>query len=355
MRKLVSAVAAIAATAAMMTGCSSDSGDKKDAPETTSSSEMTTEEKTTEAESDSEKTSSEETQAVATFPVTVKHHGGELTIDKEPKSIVVFDPSNLDTLDAIGAGDKVVGTSTKFLPEWLKDSDGVNYAEVQDIGSFFEPDQEAIAKLNPDLIIFGPRSAQAYEGMHETFPNSILVMADWQNAPNYSEAVVETVKTIGLATGKVAEAEKAATKIADKIAEYKDMAKDKGSALVVMTSGGELSIHGPKSRWAPIYDVFGFTPVWDDKADEGHKGQKISFETIQELNPDYLFVVDRDAAVGKSDGEAAQAILDNELVASTNAVKNGHVINLDAARWYIVMTGASNYLAELDEVAAGIK
>ena len=85
----------------------------------------------------------------------------------------------------------------------------------------------------------------------------------------------------------------------------------------------------------------------------GQHGAKVSFEYIADLNPDYLFVVDRGAVVG---GEAsAQGTLNNELINSTDAAKNGNIIYLDAAVWYTATGGFTSTLKMVDEVSTAIQ
>ena len=77
------------------------------------------------------------------------------------------------------------------------------------------------------------------------------------------------------------------------------------------------------------------------------------FEYIADLNPDYLFVVDRGAVVG---GESsAQGTLNNELINSTDAAKNGNIIYLDAALWYTATGGFTSTLKMVDEVSTAIQ
>ncbi|MDO5726718.1 MAG: ABC transporter substrate-binding protein [Bowdeniella nasicola] len=328
MRKIVAIAAAVGMSTAVLAGCGSSDG-----------SSANTKGETGEATTASE-------QSEAGFPVTVQHAAGETTIESEPETIVVLNMAGLDTVHALGVGDKVVGTVTKSIPSWLQD----DYADVTDVGSFFEPDEEAIAKLHPDLVIIGNRSAQSYEAFKDRYP-TIDASVKWDE-PDYAQQVMDSIMLIGQATGATEAAAQASQDVADAVAKYTGAAEGKGTAMLAMVSGGEVSMHGPKSRWSPIWDIFGFEPIQDDaKADEGHKGQKISFETLKELNPDWLFVVDRDAAVGEVEpGTTAEVVLDNDLVNATTAAKEDHSVYIDPERWYIVMTGAKNFIAELDEI-----
>lgn len=336
------AFAALATLTLLITGCSNDDGANS---ETGAASET----------SSTDEASSAGAEPAADFPRTVTHSSGETTIESKPSRIVVLDMAALDTIDALGAGENVVGTVAKSVPTWLSDDDGIDYSTLTSVGSLKEPDMEAIAKLDPDLVVVGARSSGFYEEFSKMFP-TINTTHSW-DVENYSTTVPDSIRTVGQAVDYDAEADKLASDLEALLAEYKGMGKDKGAALVVMSNAGEISLHDARSRWAPIYDVFGFTEAYErDEADEGHKGEKVSFETVKEINPDWLFVLDRDAAVGKAEaGETAKQVLDNELIHGTTAWQKEQVVYLSPERWYIVMTGATNFPAMLTEIADAIK
>jgi len=57
-------------------------------------------------------------------------------------------------------------------------------------------------------------------------------------------------------------------------------------------------------------------------------------------NPDYIFVMDRDSAIGTEGAQLAQEIMENELVMSTDAYKNGNIVYLEhPAVWYTAEGG----------------
>jgi iron complex transport system substrate-binding protein len=120
----------------------------------------------------------------------------------------------------------------------------------------------------------------------------------------------------------------------------------------VLTSGGELSAYGAGSRFGIIHDVLG-VPTAADVSLEGSHGQAVSFEYIKEVNPDILYVINRDSAVG-SQAAAANPVLDNELVRSTNAARNNKIIDLDPMGWYVVGYGLNNVKAMVDAVAESV-
>lgn len=75
--------------------------------------------------------------------LTVKDSNGEkIEVKQKPQKVVVFDNGSLDTLDALGVGDKVVGAATKNLPDYL-----AKYKEVDSAGGLKEPDLEKINQM----------------------------------------------------------------------------------------------------------------------------------------------------------------------------------------------------------------
>ncbi len=364
MRKVSLTLASLALSAIVLVGCSN--GGQKVSP-TTSEPAAQSESKPSAApssapssspSSEASKSSEPSSAAAVSYPITIKHTSGETTLKAQPKRVVVFDMAALDSIDAMGLGDVVVGVPGSSIPTWLKDDQGIDYSKLPAMGSMKEPDMEAIAKIKPDLILIGGRMAANYEALSALYP-TINSSVSWRDSvDNYSERVAESITQLGQILGHPAEAAKAHDQLEALMAKYKDLGKDKGSAMVIMTNAGEISAHGKGSRWAPIYELFGMKEAFQaKKADEGHKAEKLSFEMVQEANPDWIFVVDRDQAVGKKDtnGKNAEQVMDNELVASTNAAKNGHIVYLTPERWYIVMTGAANYEAMLTEVADALQ
>ena len=100
-----------------------------------------------------------------------------------------------------------------------------------------------------------------------------------------------------------------------------------GTGLIVLTTGGKMSAYGPGSRFGVIHDAFGVKPAAAGLSVSNH-GQAISYEFIAQTDPDWLFVIDRDAAIGR-EGSPARSMLDNALIRPTKAWKNGRVVYLN--------------------------
>lgn len=69
-------------------------------------------------------------------------------------------------------------------------------------------------------------------------------------------------------------------------------------------------------------------------------GNEASFEFVVQKAPDYIFVLDRDAAISREGAQLAKDIMENELVMSTDVYKNVNLIYLaHPAVWYTAEGG----------------
>lgn len=272
--------------------------------------------------------------------VTITHAQGDTTVPVSPEKVVVLDYGALDTIDTLGV-DGVVGVPQGSLPDFLSD-----YAndDVTDVGTLKEPDFEAIAGLEPDLIIIGGRSAATYGELSELAPTVDLTV----DSTNFMASFKESATSIGEIFDKADEVETKLGEIDTKVEEVKADAAEGDNALLIMVSGGKLSAYGQGSRFGFIHDELGIPAADPNLAVDSH-GQAISFEFIAQNNPQQIFVIDRDSAIGE-DGAAAKQVLDNDLVNGTDAAKNDSVVYLSSARWYLVGAGLGNIPAMIDEV-----
>ena len=108
------------------------------------------------------------------------------------------------------------------------------------------------------------------------------------------------------------------------------------------TSGG-FNVLGSDGRCSIIGVEIGFENVGVDASiDTSTHRNEASFEFIVDKNPEYIFVMDRDAAIATEGAQLTQEILENELVMGTDAYKNGHIVYLaHPAVWYTAEGGVT--------------
>lgn len=271
--------------------------------------------------------------------ITIKHELDEITVKKNPERVVVFDFGMLDTLDTLGI--PVIGLPKTNIPSYLSKYEADEY---ENTGGLKEPDFEKIHALQPDLIIISGRQMDLYEEFAEIAPTLFIQL----DTNNYIDSFKHNVRLVGEIFGKEDEVEDKLAEIDEAInsLQEKTSASDE-KALIVLATGGKVSAYGPGSRFGLIHDVFGVEAV-DPNVDVATHGQNISFEFIVEKNPDFLFVIDRDAVVN---GEAsAKAVIENDLVKNTTAYQNDQIYYLSPEYWYLSGGGLVSIKEMINEI-----
>lgn len=278
--------------------------------------------------------------------ITIAHKQGEVTLPARPESVLVMDWAIVDTLDAMGVD--VAGVPGSNAPTYLEKYNGADYLKV---GSLFEPDVEAIAASGADLMIVGGRSRKAYPQLTEILPTVDMSVDNGA----FIDSVKANVTELGEIFAKQDRATEMNTELDARVARVRDAAEGQGRALMLVVSGGKIGVYGPDSRTGWIHNDLGFPSVLDGVDDRSDRGDAASYEFILESNPDWMFVVDRDAAVGNEGAQPARATLDNELVRQTTAWKNDHVVYLNPQEAYVVMSGYQAVNDLLEQVYDAVK
>lgn len=269
----------------------------------------------------------------------MSHAQGETVLPGVPEKVFVVDWAAFDNLTALGVD--VAGAPGSNAPSYLAEE---LPSDLFNVGSLFEPDFEGIAAEQPDLVIVAARSASNYPTMSEIAPTIDMSIANTDLVGGVKGNLEQLGEIFGVE-------DRAAELIADldaKIEEARSAVEGQGTGLVLVTNAGSLGVYGPDSRVAWIYNELGIPSVMEQVDDGDHGGDGISFEFLLETNPDWLFVVDRDAGVGNEG--AARALLDNELMHQTTAWQNDQIVYLDPQAAYITMHGYQGLMLMLDQV-----
>lgn len=103
-----------------------------------------------------------------------------------------------------------------------------------------------------------------------------------------------------------------------------------------------------------IGNEIGFNNLGATGSTSAH-GNEASFETVVAKNPEYIFVMDRDKAIGKAGAESAKEIVENDLVKSTPAYKNNHIVYLENPNvWYTAEGGIQALDMMLKDLEKGL-
>lgn len=127
------------------------------------------------------------------------------------------------------------------------------------------------------------------------------------------------------------------------------------TALVGMTTSGSFNLLGNDGRCSLIGVEAGFNNLTAAGSTSTH-GNETSFETVVKQNPDYIFVMDRDSAISTAGAKNAKEIVENELVKTTDAYKNNHIIYLEHSNvWYTAEGGIQALDIMLTDIEKGLK
>lgn len=324
MRKLTMMMAS-AALVLSLAACSTNKGNETVAETATTASQTA---ETTAAE-ESKETAAPETIVVSTL------NGAKETIELEvpydPQRVAVLDMAVLDMLDNWNLGDRIVGMPKAQKIDYLMKYN--DKEEIVNLGTVKEVDMEALMETEPDLIFIGGRLSSQYDALSEIAP-VVFVSND------YEKGIVQSTKDnaamIASIFGKEDLAKEQTDAFDERIATLAKAAQGK-TAVIGMVTSSNFSTLGNGSRGSLIGREAGFTNLAVD-VDSTH-GNESSFELLVQLDPDYIFVLDRDMAIQTEDAKLAQEIMENELVQKTKAYQNGNIVYLTPSVWYLAEGG----------------
>jgi len=258
----------------------------------------------------------------------------DLEVPYDPERIAILDMACLDIIDSLGVGDRVVGsagTSLDYLQDYVTDEN------IENLGTIKEADMEAVMACEPDVIFIGGRLSSSYDTLSEIAP---VVYLSTDTEIGVVESVRKNASTIAAMFGLEDQVDELMADFDERIETLAAFAEGK-TAIVGMCTSGSFNVLGNDGRCSMIGREIGFENVGvDANVDTSTHGNEASFEYVVEKNPDYIFVMDRDAAIGTDGAQLAQDIMENELVQGTDAYKNGQLVYLEhPAVWYTAEGG----------------
>lgn len=257
----------------------------------------------------------------------------EVEVPYDPQRIAILDMASLDILDALGMGDRVVGTadiSLDYLQKYIHDG-------IANLGTIKEADLEAVMACDPDVIFIGGRLASSYDALSEIAP---VIYLSTDTELGVVESVRRNAAIIASLFGMEDKVDGLMADFDDRITALQAVSEGQ-TAIIGLVTSGSFNVLGNDGRCSMIGREIGFENIGVDASiDTSTHGNEASFEFIAEKSPDYIFVMDRDAAINTDGAKLAQEIMENELVMGTDAYRNGHLIYLaHPAVWYTAEGG----------------
>ena len=260
----------------------------------------------------------------------------DIEVPYDPERIAILDMPALDIIDSLGLGERIVG-SAKVTIEYLTDynPDDSN-GEILNLGSVKTADMEQVALCEPDIIFIGGRLSASYDALSEIAPVVYL-------AVDYEKGVVESTadnaKTIASIFGKEEEIEDKVTGFQTRIDALKAVVEGK-NVLLGMYNNNAMSLMDTNSQLSIIANEMGANNLGETvgEVDKPAHGDDASWETILDLNPEYMFILDRSTATGAADEGVlgAKEVIENDLIKTLDVYKEGKIVYFiqHANVWY---------------------
>lgn len=257
----------------------------------------------------------------AEFPVTVGAGDSAVEIPEQPQKIVSLSPSATEMLFAIDAGDQVVA-----VDEYSNYPDDAPTTKL----SGFEPNVEAIAGYQPDLVLAESDPSELKSGLDALDIPTLIVPSATKLDDTYTQ-----IGQLGAATGHVAEA---ADLVATMQQDIKKIVADIPSAsndAEPVTYYHELdpNLYSVTSDTfiGQVYELAGMKSVADDAPDAAGGYPQVSPEFVVTKNPDVIFFAD-----GGDGGVTPDDIAGRPGWDKISAVRNDRIVEVDpdvASRW----------------------
>lgn len=263
--------------------------------------------------------------------VQVEDNNGTQTIPVELRSVVATDNRTFETLSSWGI--ELSAAAVSLMPDTIS---YVNDDSIVDLGNHREPNLEAVVAVQPDLIINGQRFAEYHDDFVSLVPDAVVLELDPREGEPLDAELKRQTTVLGEVFGKQAEAKKLNDAFDASIQRVKAAYDSNDTVMTVITSGGQIGYAAPGGgrTLGPLFDIFGLTPALEiAEGSENHQGDDISVEAIADSNPDWILVMDRDAAVAASDPAytPGSEILDSsDALKGVNAVKDGNIVYMPA-------------------------
>ena len=269
----------------------------------------------------------------AHYPVTIENYNtqGEseqMTYTKPPERVVAVWQNSLETLLALGVGDRIIagnGVPDKkfFRKEYQEQYSKIPYTGLQLL------DLETTMMLKPDLIVgwhstFAPKALRPTDFWHKRGVNTFIARSSI--ITNKKRTLENEYKDI-LDLGKIFDKnERAQQLVADMQHEMQFATSQTASfqkrprALVIEFMGKEVRVYGERSLAGDIvHELHGELLAAKDRS--------IGVEQVVELDPDVIFVVVIESHYGHEQ-DMVDRVTQHKALKNLRCVKEGRVVAL---------------------------
>lgn len=270
------------------------------------------------------------------FPRTVTHSMGETTIEAKPKRVVVLDTGELD--DVLALGITPVGMVTTKgenpVPSYLADK----VKDVETVGTINELNVEAIAELEPDLIVGSQlRAEKLYPQLSDIAPTVFSIRPGFPWKENF--------RLVADSLGEEDKATEILNRYTEKVDQIKDKVQPGTTVSMVRFMPEKLRLYANKSLIGVILQDAGLARPEGQDVDE--LAAEISPEEIAQASADYIFY----ASYGDPAATGEEQVTQGTAWKNLPAVKDGKAFRVSDDLWYLGLgpIGAEMIVQELQD------
>ena len=315
-------VAVFAGAALVATACGSDDDAADEAPDST----------------DAAVDETSETQPVSTEAASTDAAGGDEVAAGTPERVVSLSPTATEMMFSIDAGDLLVAVDefSNYPSEAL---------ELPNELSGFEPNVEAIADFEPDLVLIGGD----FTGLGDQLARLDIESLDLPEATSISD-IYGQIEQLGETTGNIGEAAEVVSEMQTSIEEIVADSGDSGVGLSFYHEIDATYFSADSSTFiGEVYSLLGLTNIADGDDSESFGFPQLNAEFIIDSNPDLIFLPTGTFYLMTPEEVAARPGWD-----AIAAVQNDDIIPTDdeiAGRWGPRIV---DYLESVAEAVAGV-
>ncbi|KQR86558.1 ABC transporter substrate-binding protein [Microbacterium sp. Leaf179] len=257
----------------------------------------------------------------AHYPVTVSSCGADSTYQKAPERVLLGAPGIIDTLDALGVGDRAIGYTLSDLDT----GEAAARPKLTQNSADWTPSKEYLAGAAPDLFIandeqqFTGNGAATVDDLR-TLGAGLYVLGRYcvgASAAPSIDAVYDDITALGTVFGVPEKADELTAQLRGRVTDAAALRGDRklSAASVSVVDGTVYALTG--AGYQAVLDALGITNVF---ADAGANYTQISREDVITANPDVIFV---DYSGPAQEADALNAA--KTLFAGSAAVADGRV------------------------------
>lgn len=267
-------------------------------------------------------------QAAGASTVTVDDNHGSIEVPVAPERVVALDNTTFQTLSDWGVT-LVAAPKPLMYDLWPLLSGG---DDVLDVGLHREPDIEAVVASEPDLIVGGYRFREIYDQLRQIQP--AIIETSPRDGEDHAAELKRQTAILGQVFDKEDEAAQLSSDLDAAISDAREAYDPSQTVMGLITSGGKIAYAAPgEGRGVgTLFPTLGLTPALERSAEDASHGDDISVEAIAAANPEWLFVLDRDAMFGEDGYVSAKELVENaEALKNVPAVQKDQIVYLDAS------------------------